>query len=263
VARLHKSANEDENWRSSLEADLRQRVEDLGKRLESDLPPASPDLTPALDDVRAELSSLAARLEGFDATTAGALEALQADLEDVARRSAEQTEQIARDSASAEDAVLGRRIDDLEQKLEAESARAEEQVRATEEALRAGLAALGERLAETESTYVEAGGALRRSIERLGAAIVDADGLVADRASDEQPAEHEGPFLAFVPNGKGYRLQEIDGRAPVVGGPVSLGDGEGEFVVTRIGRSPLPLDRRRCVYLELRAGAQVSPDRVP
>jgi hypothetical protein len=70
-------------------------------------------------------------------------------------------------------------------------------------------------------------------------------------------------FLAFVPNGNGYGLQEVHGPPPAVGDPVSLaGDGD-ELVVTRIGRSPLPLDRRRCVYLERRSGVPASLDRVP
>ncbi|HEY4622086.1 MAG TPA: hypothetical protein VIG93_10330, partial [Gaiellaceae bacterium] len=63
--------------------------------------------------------------------------------------------------------------------------------------------------------------------------------------------ELTGAFLAFVPNDHGYSLQEILGAPPAVGEPMAVANGDGEFVVTRIGRSPLPLDYRRCAYLEL------------
>jgi len=188
--------------------------------------------------VRAELDALAARVDGSDAVTAGELEALKAQ---------------------------------LEERLEAEAGRTEEQVRATDEALRAGLSSLGERLAETESTYLEAGDTLRRSIERLGAAIVDDDvdataetgDDVGPEPSPEREPVFQGPFIAFVPNGSGYSLQELNGFAPVVGEPIPVADRDGEFVVTRIGRSPLPLDRRRCAYLELRPETLAAADRVP
>ena len=129
---------------------------------------------------------------------------------------------------------------------------------------------------------MEAGHALHESIERLGAAIADdtaaddtaahdtaADDTAADGTAPETPdapeAEPEvaGPFLAFVPDDGGYSLRELDGVAPVVGEPVLLPDRDGEFVVTRIGRSPLPLDRRRCAYLEQRPDALATADRVP
>lgn len=244
IVELRGAADAGEAWRSGVETDLQRRVEKLGKRLASELPAAPVDLSPALEDVRAELKALAARVDGSDATAAEAIEALRVQ---------------------------------FEERLEAEAGRTKEQARVAEEALRAGLSSLGERLAETESTYLEAGAALHRSIERLGAAIVD-DG---DDATAEQSAEpeaepepepvpvrepvpvHNGLFLAFVPNGSGYSLQELNGFAPVVGEAVPVADRDGEFVVTRIGRSPLPLDRRRCAYLEQRPGTLAFADRVP
>jgi hypothetical protein len=66
-----------------------------------------------------------------------------------------------------------------------------------------------------------------------------------------------------VPNGSGYTLRELNGFVPVVGELVPVLDGDGQFVVTRIGRSPLPSDPRRCAYLELRAEALTGADRVP
>ena len=249
-----------EAWRSSAEAELERRIQELGERLSGDVSSAHGDLAPALGEVQAELSSLSARLDRSDATTSRALDELKTDLEAVVRSSGDLLEHIEQAGGAGGFGALGDRVEGIERRLEAEAALSEEQVRATEEALRAGLSSLGERLAETESTYVEAGGALRRSIERLGAAIVEADGLVTERVRSEPVVEQEidGPFLAFVPNGKGYSLQEVSGRPPAVGDPLSVPGSDDEFVVTRIGRSPLPLDRRRCVYLERRERSQAS-----
>ena len=116
--------------------------------------------------------------------------------------------------------------------------------------------------------YVEAGDALRRSIERLGAAIVEADSATGSSAPAPAPAltteqDVSGPFLAFVPNDGGYALQEIDAAVPAVGAAVTIPNEPEDLVVTRVGRSPLPLDRRRCVYLERRTMPPTAADRVP
>ncbi len=241
IAGLRGSSAEDEARSVALEADLKRhgdklaKLEKLGKRLADDMPAAPKDVTPELDEIRGELASLTARLEGEDAITAAELETLKAELE-------------------------GR--------LQAETARADAQLRATEDGLQAGLSSLGERLSEAEATYSEAGEALRASIERLGEAIAqehavepDVDMKVADKSA--AVGEPKGPFIAFVPNGSGYSLRELNGFVPVVGEPVPLLEADGHFVVTRIGRSPLPSDPRRCAYLERRAEALVSADRVP
>ncbi len=257
---LQSAPNVDEAWRSSAKAELERRIEELGERLSGDISVAQGELAPALDDVRAGLSSLSTRLDRSDAATSRALDELKTDLEAVVRSSGDLLEHIEQAGGAGGFGALGERVEGLERRFEVEAALSEEQVRATEEALRAGLSSLGARLAETESTYVEAGGALRRSIERLGAAIVEADGLVTERVRSDPVVEQEidGPFLAFVPNGKGYGLQEINGRPPAVGEPLSMAGSEDEFVVTRIGRSPLPLDRRRCVYLEQQEPSQAT-----
>jgi hypothetical protein len=52
--------------------------------------------------------------------------------------------------------------------------------------------------------------------------------------------------LAFVP-GDRYRLVEIDSTPLTVGFSFEIDDVE--FVVSRITRSPLPSDARRCAYL--------------
>jgi septal ring factor EnvC (AmiA/AmiB activator) len=65
----------------------------------------------------------------------------------------------------------------------------------------------------------------------------------------EQAVQTDG-FLYFVPRaGDGYELVEQPGSAPAVGDTVEL-DGT-SFAVTRHSRSPLPFDRRICVYLRV------------
>ena len=46
----------------------------------------------------------------------------------------------------------------------------------------------------------------------------------------------------------GYELVQREGEPPPVGSIVEL-DGQGRWVVNRIGQSPLPQDRRPCAYL--------------
>ena len=99
---------------------------------------------------------------------------------------------------------------ELERRLEEQAAIGEEQVRATERALRKGLASLGERLVDTESAYADAGNALRRSIERLGAAVVEADARMADQIP---VAEGEG-CVAFAPTSDGLPAGRASRAAP-------------------------------------------------
>ncbi len=67
--------------------------------------------------------------------------------------------------------------------------------------------------------------------------------------AESVPAEPEAqPGLVYLfPRAGEYELVERDGATPAPGEQVEL---EGEsFVVARVGRSPLPFDRRSCVYL--------------
>ena len=52
----------------------------------------------------------------------------------------------------------------------------------------------------------------------------------------------------FVSKPTGYELLNREGEPPSVGSIVEL-EGQGRWVVNRIGASPLPQDRRRCAYL--------------
>jgi hypothetical protein len=113
---------------------------------------------------------------------------------------------------------------------------------------------LTEALSEHESTGRGPG----RGAGRTG--LISADGLyevVAQSGRPELPAESEPieaearPGIVYLfPRAGAYELVEREGSIPAPGERVEL---EGEsFVVTRVGSSPLPYDRRSCVHLNLR-----------
>jgi hypothetical protein len=54
-------------------------------------------------------------------------------------------------------------------------------------------------------------------------------------------------YLLFVWKTSGYELREQDGEVPAVGSEVET-DGR-TLVVTKVGPSPLPRDKRQCAYL--------------
>jgi hypothetical protein len=71
---------------------------------------------------------------------------------------------------------------------------------------------------------------------------------VADANLDERPSE-SASFLLFKPaGGGGYELLEREGWPPTAGETLEID--KRRFTVTRIGRSPLPVDRRPCIYLQ-------------
>ncbi len=53
--------------------------------------------------------------------------------------------------------------------------------------------------------------------------------------------------LLFVWKASGYELAEREGEPPAPGAEVE--EGNARFVVTKVGPSPLPGDRRRCAFL--------------
>jgi hypothetical protein len=204
---------------------------------------------PALvDGVRGELGALVTRLENTETAAATAARS-SSGWSDVAETLGSRLEAVERRLAGDETAA---RLAEVERRLDAETGRADERTRVTERALRKGLAALGERLAESETAYAEAGDALRRSIERLGAAIVETDARIVGRDEPHETAarEEHGAFVAFAPTPEGYRLRVIDGSIPELGQTLELPGHDGPLLVTRIGASPIPLDARPCAYLE-------------
>jgi hypothetical protein len=215
-----------------------------------------------LDDRFARFhQELSGRIEGLGVGHEAALAALHGRLDELAGATHTEADRLAGlelaaastnvrleglEARQASDGAVGEQIAALTARLDSELALAEARGTATERAIRKGLAGLGERLTANEETYLESGAALRRSIERLGAAVVEADTRLADLPLD--PPDHG--YVAFVPTPDGYRLRPLDGAVPGVGAVLELDEAAGPLRVTRIARSPLPLDRRACAYLE-------------
>ena len=86
-----------------------------------------------------------------------------------------------------------------------------------------------------------------RAVEAREEQIAELRAELDERAAAPSPAvEPELVELAFVP-GDRYRLVEIDATPLTLGFVFEIEDAE--FVVSRIARSPLPGDARRCAYL--------------
>jgi hypothetical protein len=87
------------------------------------------------------------------------------------------------------------------------------------------------------------------SIVELTAELAAVQAELAERREpppvEEPPASH----VAFLPSAKGYALVELPGPTPNPGAYEDVD--EMRFVVSRIGPSPLPADRRRCAFLEV------------
>lgn len=198
-----------------------------------------------------ELTRISDRVVAAEAAATAAGQSLAADLERATGSLGWRLEQVERALGEANLPANATRLEAIEARLDDGAAIAEEHVRVTERALRKGLASLGERIVEAESAYSDAGNTLRRSIERLGFAIAEADVRIVERddpVAARQHAEGAVEHVAFAPTEEGYRLVALDGPPPTVGGTVEL---NGRTLrCTRLGASPLPLDSRPCAYLE-------------
>jgi hypothetical protein len=84
---------------------------------------------------------------------------------------------------------------------------------------------------------------LHEEIERLEAEL-------RKPTAAEEPERHSS-HVVFVPAANGYQLFERDGAPPAVGEELALGDTR-RFVVTKLGRAPLPGGRLPCAFLALR-----------
>ena len=203
--------------------------------------------------LREELASVAARIEESDAAGVVARDEIRVELERAAASIGWRLERVEETLAGDDRDVLRALVAEFGKRLDAQESRQQAQVKTTEVALRKGLAALGERLVDSETAYLEAGNTLRRSIERLGSALVEADVAAVERASDETLALHHAnatSYVAFAPTAEGYRLLAVEAAVPEVGSHVELPQCDGTLVVSRIGASPIPLDTRPCAYLE-------------
>ena len=67
----------------------------------------------------------------------------------------------------------------------------------------------------------------------------------------EKPAPAPASHLVFVQLGGGYELLESDGPPPPLHTLLELPQfSEDEFIVTRLGHSPLPTDTRACIFVQ-------------
>jgi uncharacterized coiled-coil protein SlyX len=100
-------------------------------------------------------------------------------------------------------------------------------------------------------------GELQAEVERLRQSSEPPQASVPEAPSERQATELVDGHLLFAPDRAGYILEERSGPPPAPGETVVLGDTRIQFVVMKVGASPLPGDRRRCSYL-LRAAHQPS-----
>jgi hypothetical protein len=60
-----------------------------------------------------------------------------------------------------------------------------------------------------------------------------------------------GTHILFIWHSSGYQLLSRDGPVPEAGTDITLSEhGGGRYLVSKVGRSPLPGDIRRCAFLE-------------
>jgi hypothetical protein len=91
----------------------------------------------------------------------------------------------------------------------------------------------------------------RAALETLERALEEERAREAEAAAPPEPEERA--HILLVPATSGYTLLERSGAAPAPRAVVEIGRGawgEGTFVVSRLGPSPLPDGPRRCAFLE-------------
>jgi chromosome segregation ATPase len=200
---------------------------------EEELAAAHAELQHACDEheqARQRVEQLVAETAGTSAALAESERALEKSRGELDRGAGELVDQLA--AARAELQGSHAVAVDLEQRLAIAGSRAVE--------LEMQIAALDARLAEETSSHAETRRVLAQALDEL--AVESVPGMSGEGESALQD------YLCFAPSKEGYRLVHGSGRLPSVGDPYDL-DGA-EHVVTRIGRSPLPFDSRRCVYLQ-------------
>jgi chromosome segregation ATPase len=164
-------------------------------------------------------------------------EQLHASIAELERR-----EELLRDSRTSVERMLRLGTSDLEAR-EDELAGYLRELTTREKELALAEDELGERRQELGAVELK-----RAAVERREQALDAREAELAEReaAAPRLPSESEQVELAFVP-GPEYVLVELD-AAPLSAG-LELEVADDVFVVTRIGRSPLPGDTRRCAYL--------------
>jgi hypothetical protein len=214
-----------------------------------------------------EQSELARRVLAHSGTPEEKLERLLAErtreLEEQAARfqqalaDLERREQMLRDMRASVDRMLHLGATDLtarESVIEEVSREVEER----QTRLLADEAELARRRSELGAVELK-----REAIEHRERAVAAREArLAAAGAEAGAEAEQQDPSvsLLFVP-GSTYRLVEIERRELAAGSQVEV-DGS-TYVVSRLGRAPLPGDRRTCAYLERAFEAPSGSDKSP
>lgn len=165
-------------------------------------------------------------------------------------RDLERREQILRDSRASLERLLRLGTSDLDSR-EAELVRLIDEVTTREERVRADEAQVARRRQELGAVELK-----RAAVQRRERAVAEQEEALArgesppfGRETADGSSIGASPLLAFVP-GSGYSLHELEQPAaphPRSGDAVLVDDEE--YVVARIGPSPLPGDARRCAYL--------------
>jgi len=243
------------------EAELKEEAERALAQLRHDLD----DLVARLAAAEAIDTSAPARVAELEAELEGAL-AESARLESAVSSLTDEAERVAglladADATLVREAALRQEVEADLDRLRADAAGRDERladldrqvVEATSE-----LAAERTRYATSEEEVAAAGQALTRehqARERVEAELVELRGelnAVVERLAEVEaqvppPEETYADYVVFAPGATGYELSQHMGTPPELGGAADR-DGV-ELRVVKIGRSPLPADRRRCVYL--------------
>ena len=136
-------------------------------------------------------------------------------------------------------------LEALEQRVDAQTGIVEEQSRVTERAVRKGLAAIGERIADSEARTSRRGRAA--SVGRA-ARLGDRGCGSRDRCAARRLTGRSGQSSSLRRRrGIGSRVRGGGRRRRRV---LELAEVKGPVVVARVGLSPLPFDRRPCLFVE-------------
>jgi hypothetical protein len=160
----------------------------------------------------------------------------------------ERREELLRDSRASVERMLRLGTSDLEAR-EAELSEFVRELSEREARLSEAEADVGRRRQDLGAVELKRAALERRerALEAREDEIAELQAELDRRAATTWPTvEPELVELAFVP-GDRYRLVEIDATPLTLGFVFEVEDAE--FVVSRIARSPLPGDARRCAYL--------------
>ena len=235
--------------RAALDTDRNAELAEQLGRIESELRSGLAPVGAAVGGHAQQLESLSGTLVRLDGEVLGRLEQLVERLGGL---------ETAVGAGSHEGAVAGleARIDDLRARLDEPR---DGDMRAQLDRLESAVGELPASAREAAEVQGAALGELRDHLGRIDAALADrvetppAPATYAEPIQVPDPSpepEPEGPtsFVALVPSSEGYRLVDVTGLLPGRGGTLEV---EGATrVVARLGRSPLPGDRRRCAFLE-------------